>query len=77
MRDDQWGIMTRRAAIALLASLCLGTASPGCSSAGQASRGAAGIPDRLKNMRARSGTGDPRRRAKWSSVPARQRCRPG
>ncbi len=76
MYHDQWRTVTRRAALVLLPWLCLAAAGPGCSPAGQASRGAAGIPDRLKRMRALRGTGDPRRQGKQSSLPARQKSRP-
>jgi hypothetical protein len=72
MCHDQSRTVTRRAALALLPWLYLATAGPGCSPAGQESRGAAGIPDRLKKMRAHCGTGDPRRRDKRSSIRARQ-----
>jgi hypothetical protein len=76
MHDDQRRTVTRRAALALLPWLCLAVASPGCWPAGDASRGAAGIPDRLKKMQARRGTGDPRRHAKQSPFRIRQRSRP-
>jgi hypothetical protein len=76
MLHERWGSVTRRAALALLPWLCLATAGPGCSPAGQASSGAAGIPDRLKKMRALRGTGDPRRQGKRSSIRARQESRP-
>jgi hypothetical protein len=72
MGCDQWGTVTRRAALALLPGLCLATAGPGCSPAGRAPSGAAGIPDRLKKMRDLRGTGDPRRQGKQSSIGARQ-----
>ena len=72
MCQDRWGPVTRRAALALLPSLFLATAGPGCSPAAPASSGAAGIPDRLKKMRALRGTGDPRRRGKRLSLRARQ-----
>jgi hypothetical protein len=72
MGCDQWGTVTRRAALALLPWLCLAAAGPGCSPAGQASRGAAGTPDRLKKMRDLRGTGDPRPQGKQSSIRARQ-----
>jgi hypothetical protein len=76
MCHDQWGTVTRRAALALLPSLCLAIASPGCSPAGQSSSGAAGNPDRLKKMRALQGTGDPRRQGKRSSIHERPKSRP-
>jgi hypothetical protein len=72
MCHDQRGTVTRRAALALLPWLCLATAGPGCSPAGQAPSGSAGIPDRLEKMRALRGTGDPRRRGKRSSIRATQ-----
>ena len=75
MCHDQWGTVTRRAALALLPWLCLSTAGPGCSPAGHASRGAAGIPNRLKKMRALRGTGDPRQQCKRSSIAASQKSR--
>ena len=75
MCHHQGETVTRRAALALLPWLCLATAGPGCSPAGQASSGASGIPDRLKKMRALRGTGDPRRQDKRSSIPARQKSR--
>ena len=68
--------VTRRAALALLPWLCLATAGPACSPAGPAPSRAAGTPDRLKKMRALRGTGDPRRQAKRSSIPARQESGP-
>jgi hypothetical protein len=68
--------MTRRAAHALLPCLCLATAGPGCSPAGQASSAANGTPDRLMKMRALRGTGDPRRQGKRSSVHTPQESRP-
>jgi hypothetical protein len=71
MRHEGWGNVTRRAALVLLPWLCLAAAGPGCSPAGPTSNGAAGIPDRLKKMRALRGTGDPRRRGKRPSIPAR------
>jgi hypothetical protein len=76
MCHDQCETLTRRAALALLPWLCLATAGPGCSPAGPASSGAAGIPDRLKKMRALRGTGDPRRQGKRSSIRARQKSSP-
>ena len=72
MYHDQCRTVTRRAALALFPWLCLAAAGPGCSPAGQASSGSAGIPDRLEKMRALRGTGDPRRAGKRSSIPARQ-----
>ena len=76
MYHDQCRTVTRRAALALLPWLCLATAGPGCSPARQASSGAAGIPDRLKKMRALRGTGDPRRQGKRSSIRACQKSGP-
>ena len=76
MCQEGRGNVTRRAALALLPWLCLATAGPGCSPAGQASRGAAGIPDRLKKMRALRGTGDPRRQGKRSFSHERPKSRP-
>jgi hypothetical protein len=76
MCHDQGGTMTRRAALALLPGLCLANAGLGCSPAGRASRGGAGIPDRLKKMRALRGTGDRRRQSKRSSSHERQKSRP-
>jgi hypothetical protein len=75
MCHNQWGTVTRRAVLALLPWLCLATAGPGCSPAGEASSGAAEIPDRLKKMRALRGTGDPRRQGERSSLRARQESR--
>jgi hypothetical protein len=75
MCHDQLRTVTRRAAVALLAWLCLATAGPGCAPAGQASSGPPGIPDRLKKMRALRGTGDPRQQCKRSSTSARQKSR--
>jgi hypothetical protein len=76
MCREGWGIVTRRAALALFPWLCLATAGPGCSPAGPAPGGAAGTPDRLKKMRAVRGTGDPRRQGKRLSTDARQRSGP-
>jgi hypothetical protein len=76
MLHERSGSVTRRTALALLPCLCLATAGPGCSPAGQASSTANGTPDRLMKMRARRGTGDPRRQGKWSSVHAPQESRP-
>jgi hypothetical protein len=76
MCHERWGTVTRRAALALLPGLCLATAAPGCSPARQASRGVAGIPDRLQKMRALRGTGDPRRQGKRSSIRACQKSGP-
>jgi hypothetical protein len=67
------GAVTRRAALALLPWLCLAAAGPGCSPAGPTSNGAAGTTDRLEKMRTLRGTGDPRRRGRRSSLPARQK----
>jgi hypothetical protein len=67
--------MTRRTALAVLPWLGLALAGPGCSPAGQASSGAAGIPDRLEKMRALRGTGDPKRPAKRPSLAAREKSR--
>jgi hypothetical protein len=69
MGHERWRSMTRRAAIARLAGLCLATAGPGCSPPGQAPSGAGGTPDRLKKMRAPRGTGDPSRPDKRPSIP--------
>ena len=76
MCHERWGTVTRRAALALLPWFCLATAGPGCTPAGQASRGVAGIPDRLQRMRALRGTGDPRRQGKRSSIRACQKSGP-
>ena len=76
MCHDQWGTVTRRAALALVPWLCLATAGPGCSPAGPASRGAARFPDRLEKLRALRGAGDPRRQGKRSSIHERPRSRP-
>jgi hypothetical protein len=76
MLHERWGSLTRRAALALLPWLCLATAGPGCSPAGQASSGTEGTPDRLKKMRALRGTGDPSRQGERSPIPARQESRP-
>ena len=76
MLHEQWGSLTRRAALALLPWLCLATVGPGCSPAGQASSGTERIPDRLKKMRARRATGDPRRQGNRSSIRAHQKSRP-
>jgi hypothetical protein len=76
MRHERWGAMTRRAALALLSGLCLATAGPGCTPAGQVSSGAAETPDRLDKMRARRGTGDPRRQGKRPSIAAGQKPGP-
>jgi hypothetical protein len=73
MLHERWGRVTRRAALALVPWLCLAAAGPGCSPAGQASSGAERTPDRLKKMRARRGTGDPRRQGERSSTRAQQR----
>ena len=67
--------VTRRAALALVPWLCLAAIGPGCLPAGQASSGAAGIPDRLEKMRALRGTGDPRRGGKRWSALSRQKSR--
>ena len=72
MCHEGWETVTRRAALALLPWLCLATAGPGCSPARPASSNAAGTLDRLEKMRARRGTGDPRRQGERSSIPARQ-----
>ena len=69
---DQWGALTRRAALALLAWFCLATAGPACSPTRPNSSGAAGTLDRLEKLRAHRGTGDPRRLGERSSVRARQ-----
>jgi hypothetical protein len=74
MDHEQRGIVTRRAALALLPLLALATASPGCSPSGETSRGAV-IPDRLKRMSALRGTGDPRSRGRRSARPAIQKAR--
>jgi hypothetical protein len=71
MCNDQWVTVARRAALALLPGLCLATAGPGCSPAGQASSRAAGIPDRLDKMRVLRGTGDPRRQGQRTSIHTR------
>jgi hypothetical protein len=76
MLHERSGSVTRRAALALLPCLCLATAGPGCSPAGQASSAANGTPDRLKKMRARMGPGDPRRQGERSSLHAGQESRP-
>lgn len=76
MLHQRWGSMTRRAALALLPWFGLATVGPGCSPAGQASRGTKGIPNRLEKMRALRGTGDPRRQRKRSSIPAGHKPRP-
>jgi len=76
MCHDRWGTVTRRAALALLPWLCLATAGPGCSPDRPAPSGAAGTLDRLEKMRARRGTGDPRRQGERSSIPARQESGP-
>jgi hypothetical protein len=67
MYQAGWGTMTRRGALALLPGLYLATASTGCSPTSPKSTGAAGTPDRLEKMRARRGTGDPRRQGQRSS----------
>jgi hypothetical protein len=66
---------SRRAALALLPWLGLALAVPGCAPAEPPSSGAATIPDRLKKMRSRRGTGDPRPQGKRSSLAARQKSR--
>ena len=76
MCHDRIRTLTRRAALALFPGLCLAIAVPGCSPAGPGSGGGAGIPDRLKKMRALRGTGDPRRQGKRSSIPARRESGP-
>jgi hypothetical protein len=76
MLHERWRSVTRRAALALLPWLCLATAGPGCSPAGQASSGGERIPDRLKKMRDLRGTGDPRRQGERSPVRAHQESRP-
>ena len=75
MLDERLGNVNRRAALALTPWLWLAAVGPGCSPAGQASGGAAGIPDRLKKMRALRGTGNPRRAGERSSA-ARPKSRP-
>jgi hypothetical protein len=75
MGHERWRSMTRRAAIARLAGLCLAIAGPGCSPPGQAPSGAGRTPDRLKKMSALRGTGDPRRQGKRPSIPGRQEYR--
>jgi hypothetical protein len=75
MCHDKWGTVTRRVSLALLACLGLAGVGPGCSPAGQASSGAARIPDRLKKMRALRGTGDSRGQGKLSSLSARAKSR--
>jgi hypothetical protein len=72
MLHDRRGSVSRRAALALLPWLCLATAGPGCSPAGQASGDSEGSPDRLKKMRALRGTGDPSRKGQRSSIRGRQ-----
>jgi hypothetical protein len=76
MCHDQPQSVTRRAVLAMSFGLCLATTSQGCSPAGQAPRGAAGIPDRLKKMRALRGTGDPRWQGKRSPIRAHRESRP-
>jgi hypothetical protein len=73
MSNQRLGMVTRRAALALLPWLCLTTGGLGCSPSGQAPSSAASIPDRLKKMRALRGTGDPRRHGKQSFTHARQK----
>jgi hypothetical protein len=72
MCHEGWGIVTRRAALALFPWVYLATAGPGCSPAGPAPSGAGGTFDRLKKMRALRGTGDPRRQGKRSPTRARE-----
>ena len=76
MVHEQWGSVTRRAALALLPWLCLVTIGPGCSPAEQASSANERIPERLKKMRALRGTGDPRRQGKRSFIRAHEKPRP-
>ena len=76
MWHNRRGTVNRRVALVLLAGLCLATAGPGCSPAGPASGGSAGIPNRLEKMRALRGTGDPRRHGERSSVRSPQKSRP-
>ena len=76
MSHERWRSVTRRAALALLPWLCTAAVGPGCSPAGRASSGTERIPDRLKKMRARRGTGDPRRQGERSSSRAGQKSGP-
>jgi hypothetical protein len=76
MLHEQWRSVRRRAVLALLPWLCLATAGPGCSPAGQASSGAKRIPDRHEKIRALRGTGDPRQQGDRSPIPARQESGP-
>jgi hypothetical protein len=73
MYDQRYGMVTRRAALALLPWLCLTTAGAGCSPVGQAPSSAAKTPDRLKKMRALRGTGDTRRQVRHSFTHASQK----
>ena len=76
MSHERWRSVTRRAALALLPWLCASAVGPGCSPAGQAPSGTERIPDRLEKMRARRGTGDPRRQGERSSIRAGRRSGP-
>jgi hypothetical protein len=76
MLHERWRGVTRRSALALLPWLCMATVGPGCSPGGQALSGTEGVPDRLKKMRAQSGTGDPRRQGNRSSIRAGQKPGP-
>ena len=73
MCRDPLETVTRRDALALLPWLCLTTAGAGCSPARPESSGAAETLDRLDKMRARRGTGDPRRQGQRPSIPARHK----
>jgi hypothetical protein len=73
MYRERFETVTRRNALSLLPWLCLTTAGPGCSPARPASSGAAETLDRLDKMRARRGTGDPRRKGQRPSITARHK----
>ena len=76
MCHELLGTMTRRRALALASLFYLTIAGAGCSPAGQAERGAPGIPDRLEKMRSLRGTGDPRKVVNGRSRGVRQKSRP-
>jgi prepilin-type N-terminal cleavage/methylation domain-containing protein len=69
--------LTRRAALALVPGLGLALAGRGCAPPGPPSSGTSAIPDRLKRMRERRGTGDPRQQVKRLSRAVRQKRRSG
>ncbi|WP_435019978.1 hypothetical protein TA3x_001579 [Tundrisphaera sp. TA3] len=71
-RPERCAAVTRRAALGLIPAALLAAAATGCSPAGRAPARKGVARDRLKEMRALRGTGDPRRRAARPTDPARR-----